>query len=828
MKKCEANMANITTNIRDAKTKKAEYGKLVVDCSAQIKELEGEIEQVHHSSETFEKQCSPESIREVPDMNKQLFEVELISDSEDIVSEYPDAVGKLCSAAKEDIAGKVEKRLSKAKSPFEMVSGDNTGSADASIMSVSEEVVIRSNNFECYPAISQKLDHILNEVIHNALPLPVIGDTMEPILKDSTFLSSECDVKPLVASVLSSLTHETYSSVTKHHRSKNGSSQLSPCGQKISNIHDCIENPFTVSTDDPPTLVLPMVVDGSLDLSISEPSLSSVAIEAVNDGIVQNASGTSLCLLTESADISVKQKEVTTIHIISSEDEGNSNSVGGSCVPVSSCQVHNAAEVCIMSGDVKQEVPMELVQDQTLVTMESFSKQMKSSGKGKSPLYQSSNDSLVSTSLGQGVDQNKNCPPIFNVSRAVSKEIPTSSTSTSQARNSQTSAMGKSTKSSNEKVPAKTKLGKNQPQTKSKTAVSVSAAPDKLKNKSVVDSEDIHSSNVLPMNGKCEGKSVSFKAKDLDRMNSAQIKVVLQKHLGEIDVVKKQLAMSKNKSNCARTSGLRSVTSSSHQSVSSETDESLKETEVLKRILMEFVKPIPNNLGNLKMAVSTTAPLQFSLHNLIFSDGIIKISPNQPDHINTDDFSLPTSTMSSKNASDCSFKPYTSPLLIFSSYRSSPNFSTSAKVPLDSLTYSNKIDPNRVFCQFELTGTCSDGSCTAQHFRDVPMTKDEIATELVSYCPSLAGCSEELCGNAEASGKLVSFSETFLKKYTGKVSDGDLWKILVYEVHKERMKSNSKKNLISFDCDVSQMPSDSVGKNFRPHLSILRKEDARK
>ena len=171
----------------------------------------------------------------------------------------------------------------------------------------------------------------------------------------------------------------------------------------------------------------------------------------------------------------------------------------------------------------------------------------------------------------------------------------------------------------------------------------------------------------------------------------------------------------------------------------------------------------------------------------------------------------PASTMGSTASTPVSrgYQAYRSPLLIFGSYRLSSGFSSSAKAPLDSTTYSSKLDPDHVICRFELTGTCSDASCTDQHIRDLAMTNEELVQDLLSYCcPSLAGSTEDSLADSSSSQardaagsvseKLSALSNNLLKRCKDKLSAEELYKLVVYETNKERAKTQSRQEIVSF------------------------------
>ncbi|PSR88538.1 hypothetical protein BD289DRAFT_473739 [Coniella lustricola] len=79
-----------------------------------------------------------------------------------------------------------------------------------------------------------------------------------------------------------------------------------------------------------------------------------------------------------------------------------------------------------------------------------------------------------------------------------------------------------------------------------------------------------------------------------------------------------------------------------------------------------------------------------------------------------------------------SFVPYESPLRYFHSYRFHPGYSNEVSGGLKSLTYSNRIDPNKEMCPDEWTGgNCPRGNaCQFQHFHAMIAPDNEIILEL--------------------------------------------------------------------------------------------------
>jgi hypothetical protein len=85
-------------------------------------------------------------------------------------------------------------------------------------------------------------------------------------------------------------------------------------------------------------------------------------------------------------------------------------------------------------------------------------------------------------------------------------------------------------------------------------------------------------------------------------------------------------------------------------------------------------------------------------------------------------------TTASKQTSQ--FTPYESPLKMFTAYRYHPKYVSEVSGGFRSLTYSHQINPKEPLCRWELAGgTCNDGSCKFQHFRNMPLSGAFLRTE---------------------------------------------------------------------------------------------------
>ena len=69
------------------------------------------------------------------------------------------------------------------------------------------------------------------------------------------------------------------------------------------------------------------------------------------------------------------------------------------------------------------------------------------------------------------------------------------------------------------------------------------------------------------------------------------------------------------------------------------------------------------------------------------------------------------------------FIEYESPLRQFRSYRYHPQYLKMVEGGWRSLTFSNRIDPDKLFCVYEISGgKCNDTSCDKQHFRQIALS----------------------------------------------------------------------------------------------------------
>ena len=164
------------------------------------------------------------------------------------------------------------------------------------------------------------------------------------------------------------------------------------------------------------------------------------------------------------------------------------------------------------------------------------------------------------------------------------------------------------------------------------------------------------------------------------------------------------------------------------------------------------------------------------------------------------------------------YSAYSSPLLVMGSYRLNPFYRTLFKLPLNSLTYSHKMDPNRFWCKYELQGRCTDTKCPAQHMRDITPSIDEVVTDLSSYRQEVK--SSNVSGKGGSAADIVSQIQGF----GGKLSDEELLALAAHTTHKHVTKA-----LGAFSCvAVSNTKQSTVVRKEEVEEAILPLSDTRR
>ncbi|CAG9531794.1 unnamed protein product [Cercopithifilaria johnstoni] len=89
-----------------------------------------------------------------------------------------------------------------------------------------------------------------------------------------------------------------------------------------------------------------------------------------------------------------------------------------------------------------------------------------------------------------------------------------------------------------------------------------------------------------------------------------------------------------------------------------------------------------------------------------------------------------TVTLSEKDVNELK----NNPLIMFNGYRISPTF------PYRLIAHralSNKLDPLKPLCYYELLGRCADSTCSMQHEEDYLLSDEELICSVLAYCPNL-------------------------------------------------------------------------------------------
>ncbi|KAL3995143.1 hypothetical protein ACH3XW_24590 [Acanthocheilonema viteae] len=91
---------------------------------------------------------------------------------------------------------------------------------------------------------------------------------------------------------------------------------------------------------------------------------------------------------------------------------------------------------------------------------------------------------------------------------------------------------------------------------------------------------------------------------------------------------------------------------------------------------------------------------------------------------------ISTVTLSEKDINELK----NNPLIMFNGYRISPTF------PYHLIAHralSNKLDPLKPLCYYELLGRCADSTCSMQHEEDYLLSDEELICSVLTYCPNL-------------------------------------------------------------------------------------------
>ncbi|XP_071115471.1 zinc finger C3H1 domain-containing protein-like [Haliotis cracherodii] len=130
---------------------------------------------------------------------------------------------------------------------------------------------------------------------------------------------------------------------------------------------------------------------------------------------------------------------------------------------------------------------------------------------------------------------------------------------------------------------------------------------------------------------------------------------------------------------------------------------------------------------------------------------------------------------------------YKSPLLSFRAYRFSPYYRTKSNKTISSITYSNKINPRKILCTYDLHGRCNDDKCTGQHERDFKLSEREVLVDLLSYCPKLAGVKNT--SSQDCSKSIGTYIDNLVRQHEGQMTSDQLCLLLASRVTEEANKN---------------------------------------
>eukprot|EP01113_Clastostelium_recurvatum_P020445 TRINITY_DN2422_c2_g1_i4.p1 TRINITY_DN2422_c2_g1~~TRINITY_DN2422_c2_g1_i4.p1 ORF type:complete len:2065 (+),score=515.27 TRINITY_DN2422_c2_g1_i4:252-6197(+) len=88
---------------------------------------------------------------------------------------------------------------------------------------------------------------------------------------------------------------------------------------------------------------------------------------------------------------------------------------------------------------------------------------------------------------------------------------------------------------------------------------------------------------------------------------------------------------------------------------------------------------------------------------------------------------------SSSSSSSSSIPSYSSPLSYFKSFRLHPSYTRVYQLKPSSLAYSNKMDPMRLLCRYEMHGECNNDKCPYIHKRQYSLSSEELLQDLATY-----------------------------------------------------------------------------------------------
>lgn len=671
-------------------------------------------------------------------------------------------------------------------------------------------------------SMSGGVENVLTTAMKNALPshLPVLkqGGQQKSSKCTETVASSSSKtpsiVQPLLNTVVTLLTRQSVSSIASSTANVSGTTVDSNihesgsdewCSNVDAYFHSCTEQSFTLSQDDPLFIVVPrQAFAGDICLPIEENGISKTGLASVYKSITLTAKSYKsepVSIKSEPVDNEALQPTVIATVISSPNMEQNvhlaikPNSVAP--LKVMSQQQVKSQVVVKVSGSKQGSV----VTPQQLV---------KSHNGGKNQASQQPVKSNVSSSASEVKSGKVARVQSNNLSQQQVKSNSVSSVSRQQVKNSNLIRV---------KCQPNDRL---QQRVKNSNVSSV---------KSNVSQQQVKGSNVSIMRSQSNNALQQQVKIQVEQPSSVSIKPQVSQALMQEGTKQSPICVKDDGTelSCARTLGYwKPVASSKLTSApSSGAENSGSALSIIKKIVS--ASDVPKLLDR-TFFIDSVNPKQVSAFTEsscnFFVPSTVVLAQNVLEKV--EQLCSPSTSIGSALSPE-GYQVYTSPLLMFSSYRLSPFFRTSGNtIPISSLTCSNKLDPHKVVCRFELTGLCSDPKCTAQHIRDAAMSKEEVIQDLVSYFPIVAGCTSQELGEGPSdtiSKKISSHASKLLERYGDRISNEELYKLVIHETNTQRFRGKLKKDYITFD-DRPWVSEASADTSKKPEQDKLSKLDA--
>ena len=113
---------------------------------------------------------------------------------------------------------------------------------------------------------------------------------------------------------------------------------------------------------------------------------------------------------------------------------------------------------------------------------------------------------------------------------------------------------------------------------------------------------------------------------------------------------------------------------------------------------------------------------------------------------------------------------YESPLAYFRAFRLSPHFRLMTGCKISDLTFSNNIDAQKLLCKFDVGGVCNDQQCAYQHWRDMPMSAEQLVRQLMAYVGARDEQFADILSDAQRGG---GDSDTLARRTVARIAQLD-------------------------------------------------------